>query len=137
MTIARLVPLALALAFPAAAGAQPIDAAVADMCPIRAAVLHEACGAGRARLVVERDAVAELHHAFVGARQRQRQKALRIEYRQRRFRKRLFERGHGNLGGSRAVRMAAHAVHDHDQERLVAGNEIDAILVFCPIARQG
>ena len=118
------------------AAAQLIDAAVADVRPIRAAVLNQADGARRARLVIERDAFAELDHSIVRARERQGQKALRIEHRQRHLGERFLERRDGHFCGARAVGVAAHAVDDHHQQRFAAGNEIDAILVFRSIARQ-
>ena len=119
-----------------AAAAQLVDPAVADVRPIRAAVLDQAYGAGRARLVVERDAFAELDDTVVRARERQGQKALRIEHRQRHLGERFLERRDRHLGGARAVGVAAHAVDDHHQQRFAVGYEIDAILVFGPIARQ-
>ncbi len=119
------------------AAAQLIDAAVADVRPIRAAVLDEAHGAGGARLVIERDAIAELDDAVVSARERQGQEPLRIEYRVRRLRERFLERRDRHLGGSRAVRVPAHAVDDDHQQRLAVRDEVDSILVFRPMARQG
>ena len=119
-----------------AAAAQLVDAAVADVRPIRAAVLDQAYGAGRARLVIERDAFAELDDAVVRARERQGQKPLRIEYRQRHLGEGFLERRDRHLGGARAMGVPAHAVDDDHEQRFAVRDEIDAILVFRPIARQ-
>src|SRR5688572_27888059 len=120
-----------------AAAANLIDAAVADVGPIRAAVLNQAHGTRGSRLVIESDALAELDHSIVRASERQRQKTLRVEHRQRHLGKRLFERCDGNLCGSCAVGVPTHAVDDYHQQRFAAGHEVDAILILRSIARQG
>ena len=63
-----------------AAGTELIDAAVADVRPVRTAVLDEACGARGTRLVIERHAFTELHDTVVSAREGEGQEPLRIEY---------------------------------------------------------
>ena len=69
--------------------AQKVDAAVADVRPERAAVLHEADGAGGARPLLERQVRAELDHFLVRAAERQVQEAERIEDGLRRVPERL------------------------------------------------
>ena len=78
-------------------------------------LLDEAYGAGRARLVVERDAVAELDDTVVRARERQGQKSLRIEHRQRHLGEGFLECRDGHFCGASAMGVAAHSVDDHHE----------------------
>ena len=107
-----------------------IHAAVADVSPPCRALLHEAHGAGGARPLLERQVHADAHDFLVRTAQRHVQKAQRIEQRLRGVPER-FEHGLlRDLGGTRAICMAAHAV-DHEQQGRVLGNgRDDAVLVF-------
>ena len=81
------------------AAAQKIDAAVADVRPERAAVLHQAHGAGGARPQLERQVGAELGHFLVRTAERQMQESERIENGLRRVPERFDQRLDGGLGG--------------------------------------
>jgi uncharacterized protein (TIGR00255 family) len=117
-------------------GPKVVDAAVADVSPVRVAVLQQADGAGCAGLLLERHAVAELDDAVVRERERERQEALRVEDRQRQLREGFLERRYGDLRRARAVCMAAHAVDDDHERRELGDKHADAVLILEPIARQ-
>ena len=109
--------------------AQKIDAAVTDVRPERAAVLHQAHRAGGARPELERQVGAELHHFLVRAAERQMQEAERIENGLRRVPEGLDQRLDGGLRGLRAIGMPAHAVDDDEQGRVLGDRDGHAILI--------
>ena len=86
--------------------------------------------------MIERDAVAELHDSIVRTRERQREEALRIEYRQAHLGEALFQRGDRDFSGARPVCVATHAVDHGHQQGTVVREDVDAILVLGPIAGQ-
>jgi hypothetical protein len=100
---------------------QQIDPAVADVCPVRAAVLHQAHGAGGARPCLDRQAGAELHDFLVRASERQVQETERIQDGLRRVPERFDQHLDGGFSRLGAIGMAAHAV-DHDEQRGVLGD---------------
>ena len=95
------------------AATKKIDAAVADVRPVGAAVLHQAYGAGGARPHFERQIGTELGHFLVRTAEREMQEAERIENGLRRVPERFDQRLDGGFGRAGAIGMAAHAV-DHD-----------------------
>ena len=114
--------------------AQLIDAAVADVRPIRGGILHQAHRAGRARARFHAQANPELHDFFVRPAQRQMQEAQRIENGMRSLPERLEQGGERGFGRTRAIRMAAHAV-DHDQQHgIFGGCHRDPVLIFFAVA---
>ena len=86
--------------------------------------------------MLERQVLAELDHLFVGASQREVQEAERIEDGCGDSAKHSLSVATRDLGRARAVRMAAHAVDDDQQQRLVVRDDVDPILVLGPIAGQ-
>ena len=119
----------VARAFEDLAAAQKIDAAVADVRPERAAVLHQAHGAGGARPQFERQIGAELGHFLVRAAERQMQESERIENGLRRVPEGFDQRLDGGLGGLGAIGMTSHAVDDDEQGGMLGDRDRHAILI--------
>jgi hypothetical protein len=93
-------------------------------------LLHEAHGTCSARTLLERKGRADAHNLFMRAPERGVQEAKWIEERLRRMPER-FENGFlRDFGGFRAVRMAAHAVDDDQQGRMLGHCRGHAVLVF-------
>ena len=98
--------------------------------------MDEADRARRARLVVERDALAELDDAVVRAREREREEALRIEHGQRRLGEAFLEDRDRDLGRFGAVRVPAHSVDGDHEQRVPVRKHVDSVLVLRPVAGQ-
>ena len=109
--------------------AQKIDAAVADVRPERAAVLHQANRAGCTRPQFERQIGAELRDFLVRAAERQMQEAERIEDRLRRVPEAFDQRLDGGLRGLGAIGMTTHAVDDDEQGGMLRDRDGYAILI--------
>src|SRR5690606_17801401 len=88
----------VARAFADSAAAQLVNAAVADVSPIRAAVLDEAYGAGCSRLVIHGDALSELDDVRMREGEGDREEALRVEHEVTLVREALLQRRDGHLG---------------------------------------
>ena len=62
------------------------------------------------------------------------QESQRIENRMRRLPERFEQSRERGFRGARAFRMAAHAVDDHQQHRLIGGRHRDPVLIFFAVA---
>ena len=113
-----------------------IDAAVADVRPVRCTFLDQAHGDGGARPRVDALAVAEPRHVVVRPAQRQMQEADRIEHRQRRLAEGIEQALERGVGGAAAIGMAAHAIDDHEQRGLIGRGDGDAVLVVFAVTDQ-
>ena len=85
--------------------------------------------AGRARALLDRQVGAELHDFLVRAAKSQMQEAERIEERLRRVPESFDHDLLRDLGGLRAVGVAAHAIDHDEQGRVVGDRDSDPILV--------
>ena len=117
-------------AFEHPAGAQLVDAAVADVRPVRAAALHEAHGAGGTRPDLRRQAVAERDDRVVCAPDREVQEAVRIEQRAARLPEFAEQCADRDFGRARTVGVTAHAVDHGEKHGPVRVGDGDTILVF-------
>ena len=113
-----------------------IDAAVADVRPVRFLPLHQADRAGRARPHVDREAGADRDDGRVGAADREVQESERIEQRLGLGAEQVEHHLAADFGGARAVGVAAHAVHDDEQRRAFARGDRGTILVVFAVAGQ-
>ena len=124
----------IARAFANGRSTHQVDAAVADMRPVRGTVLHQADRAGRAGSRVHRYLAAEGHQVIVRTANGQVHEALGVEQRLGNARVGLGNGLAGDFGGLGAIGVPAHAVdHDH-QHRLVARCDRHPILVLATIA---
>src|SRR5690606_40627556 len=89
----------IARALDYAAGAQVVDAAVADMGPVRGRVLHETERASRARLVPDRDVAAERCDPRMREGERMREKSLRVQNLYSLCHEKLGDGRHSDLSG--------------------------------------
>jgi hypothetical protein len=116
--------------------AQLVDAAVADVRPVGRGILHQAQRASSPRARLHAETRAELDDFFVGATQRQMQKAERIEHGVGGLPKRLDQSRQGRFRGTRTLGMAAHTV-DHDEQRgMLVDRNGDPVLILFAVAYQ-
>ncbi len=86
--------------------------------------------------MLERQAAAGLHDGLVHAAQSQVQEAERVEQRLRRVPERLDQHLLRDLGGARAIGVAAHAIDDHEQRGMFRNRHGAAILVVLAPTQQ-
>jgi len=119
--------IARAFAYPA--GAQVIDAAVADVGPVGRGLLHNADRTGGARSQLERHRRAKGDHALVRDADREVQESQGIEQWRRCLQKALGDTALSDLGRGLAVGMAAHAIARNQQRGLFRHGDRNAILI--------
>jgi uncharacterized protein (TIGR00255 family) len=112
------------------ATSQVIHAAVSDMRPPCRALLHDAHGACCPRPLLQRQTHAYTHDFLVRPAECEVQETQWVEDRVRRMPEGFQNRLLRNLGGTRAISMAAHAIY-HENQGSVLGNRRDhPVLVF-------
>lgn len=109
--------------------AHVIDAAVADVGPKRAALLHQTDRTGRARAQLERQLRPERHQRLVGGAESQMQEAKRIQQRLWRVPEAIEQCALRGLGGALTLGVTAHTVAGAEQRRLLGKRNVDAVLI--------
>ena len=126
------------IAGPGEEGSLPevVQTAVADVRPPGGLLLHHAHRAGCPRTMLDRQLGAELDDLLVRAPESQVQKSHRVEERLRCLREGLEDDLLRHFGGTGAIGVTAHAVHD-DEQRAVLGNRgRDPVLVLLASAQE-
>ena len=115
--------------------AEEVEPRVADVRPVRVVRLHDAGYAGRARRLQHRELVGVGAERLVCAQHRVLQELERVlERRLRLLLEALDEQPHGDLRRDLAAGVAAHAVGDHQQQRVAAVGVGEPVLVDLALA---
>src|SRR6185437_17147680 len=104
--------------------------------PPGCALLHQAQRAGGARPLLERQRGAQLDDLLVRAAEDQMEESHRIEERLRGMREGVEDGLARDLRGARTVGVAAHAVRDEEQRRMLRHGDGDPVLVLLAPAQE-
>jgi hypothetical protein len=107
------------------------------MPPVRAGLLYQADGAGRAGAKIDRKVHADAYHVIVCPGESRVEETLRIEYGQPRGGKHVLYCLQAGLGGTRPIGMPAHAIEYQHQRRFFRYDHGSPILIVLTVSYSG